>query len=424
MRRKWDKAKLSQSACLLEGLCIFLHRTDGNFAVIIHSYRDCANVFPRGMSGMYMTTPGRFFCTNLREADVMGGATLDRLEQCIRLVAEERRPEIIYVFGSCLSELIGDDIEGTVRALSRELPVPVIGVTSSGLDDITQKKIIDWHAELMYRACRPAAAAMPRSVNIIGFPPDRGHEITALLEQAGITVNVWLDGTAPLHEWQKLPAGALNVVPEKNLFPALLDHMERDLGTPVIEAPVPVGLHAAETFFTALAARLDLSDAMAPLVAERKQDALARVQPHLERFRGAHLGYNIGTDRNYHPHRVARDGMGEAGFFEELGFEVTLLIQGSPDPERKRLITEQLVRLGIRADFDIFMDNVAMTPALMKKHYDLVYCVDFMADMVRPTQTPMISIGTLLMGFDGFVHNVRMAHAAMEQDRRRTGGAP
>lgn len=421
MRGKWDSAKLSQSACLLEGLCIFLHRTDGDFAVIIHSYRDCANVFPRGMSGMYMTTPGRFFCTNLRESDVMGGATLQRLEECIRLVAEQCRPEIIYVFGSCLSELIGDDIEGTVRVVSEDLTVPVVGVTSSGLDDISQKRIIDWHADLMSRAPHPSETETPNSVNIIGFPADRSGEITSLLSDIGVAVNVWLDGTAPLQAWQKLPAGALNVVIEKDIFPTLLDRMQQEIGIPSLEATIPVGVGATETFLMKIAGYFGKADAAAGIIAAKKQEALGRVAEQASGFSGRNLGYNIGTDRNYHPYRVAMDGLGDVAFFQELGFDVTLLIQGSPDPVRQHMIKRHLERLGIKAKFDIFVDNVALTPALLKTHYDLVYCVDFMADMVLPTGTPMISIGSLRMGFDGFVHNVRMAHAAMEQDRREPG---
>lgn len=413
MRGKFDTAKLSQSACLLEGLCIYLHRTEGDFAVIIHSYRDCANVFPRGMTNMYLSTPGRFFCTNIRESDVMSGTTMDRLEKCIKVVAEEKEPEIIYVFASCVSELIGDDIRGCASRISEELSMPVVAVTSSGLDDTSQKRIVEWHAELMYMVCHDEVEKNNSAVNILGFPADDTGEIREILESVGITVNAWIDGSSPMSEWKKLPSAALNVVVEKELYAAVIDRMKKENGIESVEAPVPVGVLSTDVFLEKIAKWFGKSAELKKVVSERRESTKEKLKALSQKTAGLEMGFNIGTERNYKPYIVAMDGLGEVGFYKELCFNITLLIQGSPDGDRKLMISKLLQEMNIQATFDIFVDNVSITSALMKKKYALVYCVEFMSDMVRPTGTPMIGIGRLKMGYNGAITNYELVEKTL-----------
>ncbi len=413
MRRKYDHAKLSQSACLLEGLCICLMRTGGDFAVIIHSYPDCANVLPRGIPGQL---PGRFFCTNLRESDVMAGTTTDRLSECIKLVAEVENPVAIYVFGSCLSELIGDDIESVAAAAAGSLSTPVIAVTSSGLDDTSQKRVIDRHAELMYCAAQNKPDPQPLTVNLIGLAWDDG-EIEEILAGAGIGVNVHLNEKSPLSDWCRLPAGALNVVIDKDLYSNLMEKIKKEVGTPFMEVPIPTGVAGTDSFFMKIAGHFKRRSEMKAVIDENRKEAADALSAKAADWKGLKLAYNIGTERNYVPYITAKNGLCEVNSFRELGFDVTLLIQGSPEADRVLFISRLLDEMKITADFDIFVDNVSMTPALRKKAYDLVYCVGAMAEMVSPAKVPMIALGSLLTGYRGCLRNLALIENALA-DRR------
>lgn len=410
MRKAFDNAKLSQSACLLEGLCINLHRTRGNFCVIIHSYKDCANIFPRAVPGGLPSSNGRIFCTNISESDVMAGTTLDRLERCIRLVAEEKKPEAIYVFASCATMLIGDDIEGCAASVAADVSMPVVAVTASGFDDISQYRIIEWHAELMHLAGDKNAEIVPRSVNLLGYPEDATGEIARTLESAGIKVNAWvqgcINGSSPLSEWKKLRAGSLNVVMEKELYGNLLETMKNENGIDYIEAPVPVGYSGTEKFYKKIAAKLGMTDEMKKATDGARKKAKTALDKTSKKLKGRKMAYSIGTDRNYEPHRVAMDGLAEAPFFMDLGVEIVVLIQGSPDPNRQLHINRQLKEMNIQAGFDIFVDNASLRPTLEKTRYDFIYCIESMAEMVGPTRTPMIGFGRLAMGYEGLLRNL------------------
>ncbi|MFA6451077.1 MAG: nitrogenase component 1 [bacterium] len=404
MRKVFDNAKLAQHACLLEGLCICLARTGGDFAVIIHSYRDCANILPRGVPGY---SSDRFFCTNLRESDVMAGSTMERLSECVRLVAELENPAAIYVFGSCLSELIGDDIENGLAEAAEEISMPVIAVTSSGLDDISPKKVVDRHADLMYRAASAKAEPIPFSVNLIGFPPD-GGEIAGILAAAGIEVNAGLSEKSPMPEWLKLPRGSLNAVLDKSLFSIIIEKMKNEHGIPTLEVPLPIGVSGTDDFFMGIAAHFKKNREMKEAIRDKRKAAAAAVSSRAEEWNGMKIAYNIGTEREYNHHITAKSGLCEVGFFRELNFDVTLLIQGSPEPRRRFLVSRQLREMGIDAGFDIFVDNVSMASALRKAKFNLVYCVEAMAEIVRPTKVPLIGLGSMRTGYGGCLFNLEL----------------
>ncbi len=408
MQKITDKANLSQKACLLEGLCISLYRTGGNFAVIIHSYKDCANVFPRGMTGVQSKTvgAGRFFCTNVTETDVMAGTSLEKLERCIGTVLEVVNPEIVYVFGSCLSEIVGDDINQCAAGFSRTSSIPVIAVTSSGTNTISQSRVIDWHAALMYCACDESLPVDGSSINIIGFPEDTDNYISGIIEASGIRINAWLHETSSLSEWKKLPAGAVNIVPQKNLFPSILEKMANR--SEAIEAPVPIGMKNTDMFLTAIASAMGLEQKMPGIIAPARKNAEKAATELRRKCTGIRMGYNIGTNRNYVPASVALDGMSEVTAFSELGFDVTLLIQGSPDDRRRKLITGHLADLNINASIDIFVDNVSILPVLKKHGFGFIYCIESLSEIVRPSGTPMIGLGRLKMGYGGCIENIRL----------------
>jgi nitrogenase molybdenum-iron protein alpha/beta subunit len=221
-----------------------------------------------------------------------------------------------------------------------------------------------------------------------------------------------------MEDWQRLPVGALNVVIDKELFTSLTSSMQSELGVPFIEIPLPEGVSGTDAFFLKIASHFKKKEAMKevlqdPELAGDRKKAMAAVAKFSAKWKGMKLAYNIGTDRNYYHLISAKDGLCEVNFFRELGFDVTLLVQGNPEPKRILMIRKQLKEMKIEADIDIFVDNVSMTPALRKKDYGLVYCVGAMAEMVRPTKIPMIALADLNLGYDGCLYNLFLIEKAL-----------
>ena len=73
----------------------------------------------------------RGFTTDLGELDIIHGGER-KLYQAIRTAAERFRPPAIFVYQTCVTALIGDDIETVCKEAAKRLGLPVIPVIAPG----------------------------------------------------------------------------------------------------------------------------------------------------------------------------------------------------------------------------------------------------------------------------------------------------
>jgi light-independent protochlorophyllide reductase subunit B len=177
----------------------------------------------------------------------------------------------MLVGASCTAELIQDDPGGLAQAL--DLPIPVVPLELPAY----QRKENFGASETFYRVVRacagkraPAATATKPSCNILG-PTALGFrhrdditEITRLLEDLGIGINVVAPWNATPADLARLPDAGFNIVlfPEVALTAATW--LERQYGQPFVNIP-PIGVGATRDFITAVAglAKIDPAEFLA-----------------------------------------------------------------------------------------------------------------------------------------------------------------
>jgi light-independent protochlorophyllide reductase subunit B len=170
-------------------------------------------------------------------------------------------PDVMLVGASCTAELIQDDPGGLARALN--LPVPTIA-----LELPSYQKKENWGAsETFYQLVRTLATApgQPKdktarpSCNILGATAlgfrhrDDVIEITRLLDQLGIDVNVAAPMGATAADIRRLPDADFNVV----LYPEIADSaarwLEKQYGQKAVRT-IPMGFQATCDFIQEVAA--------------------------------------------------------------------------------------------------------------------------------------------------------------------------
>ena len=80
------------------------------------------------MTGDYESNLGlytQFVGTDLSESDTVFGAT-NKLREIVRRTYELYKPDGIVITTSCVTGIIGEDVESIADELSSELPVPVL----------------------------------------------------------------------------------------------------------------------------------------------------------------------------------------------------------------------------------------------------------------------------------------------------------
>jgi light-independent protochlorophyllide reductase subunit B len=272
------------------------------------------------------------------QARDLGADTANLFKTAARAAYDRFRPEAMIVGASCTAELIQDDPGGMAETMG--LPCPVIALELPSY----QRKENFGADETFYQITRALAAPMEKtahvSANLIG-PTALGFrhrdditEVTALLEEMGIAVNVCAPYGARPSDIARLGAAHLNVLMYPETGEAACRWMARELGVPHTTT-VPIGVHATRDFVAEVA-------------------ALAGVAPRLDESRLRQPWYAASVDSTYLTGKrvfLFGDGTHVAAAAriarDEMGFEVAGL--GCYNREMARPIRALAKSFGVEA---------------------------------------------------------------------------
>ncbi|MDJ0628122.1 MAG: ferredoxin:protochlorophyllide reductase (ATP-dependent) subunit B [Rhodobacter sp.] len=185
------------------------------------------------------------------QARDLGADTADLFKQACRDAYDRFRPQAVIVGASCTAELIQDDPGGLAETMG--LPVPVIPLELPSY----QRKENFGADETFFQIVRHLAKPMDRtpkvSANLLG-PTALGFrhrddivEITRLLEELGIAVNVIAPMTASPADIARIGAAHFNVLMYPETGEAAARWCEKHLGQPYTKT-VPIGVGATRDF--------------------------------------------------------------------------------------------------------------------------------------------------------------------------------
>jgi nitrogenase molybdenum-iron protein alpha chain len=217
-------------------------------------------------------------CSNLGEQDMVFGG-VERLAAAIREAHVRHAPRVIFVATSCATGIIGDDVDGTARALEAELGIPVVTLHcegfkskhwSSGWDVIEHgilRKLVD----------RAPPVKDPDLVNVIHLGgPD---VFTPLLAPLGLRVNLVMGGNT-LERLAELSSASATVT-MCFVLSYLATGLEQEHGVPEIKAPLPYGLDATDEWLRDIARVTGREDRVEAVIAAER----ARIAPELASLR-------------------------------------------------------------------------------------------------------------------------------------------
>ncbi|MCS7008312.1 MAG: hypothetical protein NZL93_00050, partial [Chthoniobacterales bacterium] len=123
---------VSQRACVFCGSRVVLYPI-ADALHVVHGPIGCA-AYTWDIRGAQSSGPQlhrNSFSTDLQERDVIfGGET--KLAQALRAWIAAMEPKAAFVYATCISGLIGDDVGAVCKAVAAEMGIPVIPVESPG----------------------------------------------------------------------------------------------------------------------------------------------------------------------------------------------------------------------------------------------------------------------------------------------------
>ncbi|MHB8844086.1 MAG: nitrogenase iron-molybdenum cofactor biosynthesis protein NifE [Nitrospirota bacterium] len=238
-----DKHKVCRSrggeSCAFDGAMIVLQPI-ADAAHIVHGpIACCGNSWEgRGTLSSQGDLHRRGFTTDLGEIDIVYGAE-KKLHDAIVRTHQAVQPKAIFVHATCVSGLIGEDIEAVCRTAESELGIRVIAVNAPGFtgpknlgNRIAGEVLLD-----QVIGTGEPAVTTHRDINLIGEYNIAGDLwlVEPLLERAGIRVLSRITGNATFEEITHAHRAKLNVVVCGRALINVSSGMERKYGIPFVE---------------------------------------------------------------------------------------------------------------------------------------------------------------------------------------------
>ncbi len=279
---------VSQRACVFCGARVVLNPvTDA--AHLVHGPIGCATYTwdIRGSlssgSEMYRNS----FSTDMKERDVVFGGE-KKLAACIDEIVGKYHPPAIFVYSTCVSGMIGDDIIAVCKAASGRHATDIIPVESSGF--LSGSKVVGYRAAAiaLMQLIKPKEGTTikkTRKLNFLGEYNLGGEKwvVERYLREIGIEINVAFTGDSTVAALKQAPGACLNLVQCTGSMHWVAMSLEQEFGTPYLDVNFFGADNTAESLrkiaqFYGNAEMIRRTE----VLIEREQ---ARIQPVLRNYR-------------------------------------------------------------------------------------------------------------------------------------------
>ncbi|MBN1649168.1 MAG: nitrogenase iron-molybdenum cofactor biosynthesis protein NifE [Spirochaetales bacterium] len=228
---------VSQRACVFCGSRVVLYPI-ADALHLVHGPIGCAS-YTWDIRGSLSSGPELHrlsFSTDLREKDIIYGGE-KKLVAALDELIPRYRPEAAFVYATCITGIIGDDVDAVCRHASARHAIPVIAVHSEGFRGTKKDG---------YKAACEALAGIvgtdnsgevsAASINILGEFNLAGESwiIEEYYRSMGIEVVSIMTGDGRISRIRKAHRAALNVVQCSGSLTTLAEYMKKEYGIPYI----------------------------------------------------------------------------------------------------------------------------------------------------------------------------------------------
>ncbi|KIH77330.1 nitrogenase molybdenum-cofactor synthesis protein NifE [Geoalkalibacter ferrihydriticus] len=257
---------------------------------------------PTSYSGRDFTQMG--FTTDISTNDVVFGGE-DKLRDAIAYIMQHYAPEAILVYATCVTALIGDDIDAVCRQAQNTYGIPMVPVHAPGF--VGSKNLgsrLGGEAVLASLVgTREPEKTTPFDINLIGEYNVTGDmwQYTPLLEELGIRVLATLSGDGRIADIRTAHRARLNVIVCAKSLISLTRKMQEQYGIPFISLSF-YGKRDTSNGLLALAEALgdkDLCERTRILVTREEAWLDEKLAPYRRLFQGKKAILNTGGNKSW-----------------------------------------------------------------------------------------------------------------------------
>ncbi|CDM70237.1 Nitrogenase iron-molybdenum cofactor biosynthesis protein NifE [Clostridium bornimense] len=227
---------VSQRACVYCGARVVLNPITDAYH-IVHGPIGCASYTwdIRGSLSSGEEIYRNSFSTDLREEDVIFGGE-KKLGRAIEGVIKNHNPKGIFVYGTCIVGVIGDEVQAICKAYEEKYNIPIIPVMAPGFSGNKSKgyklacnALMNLFNREQYSKCN--------GINILGDFNLSGEMwiIENYLKEIGVEVISKITGDADIESLKKASSARFNIVQCAGSMVYLAKMMEEDFNIPYMK---------------------------------------------------------------------------------------------------------------------------------------------------------------------------------------------
>ncbi|WP_414572966.1 nitrogenase iron-molybdenum cofactor biosynthesis protein NifE [Nostoc sp. CCY 9925] len=244
------------------------------------------------------------FSSDIDENDIIfGGAK--KLYKGILELQRRYKPAAVFVYSTCITALIGDDIEGVCKDATEKTGIPTIPVHCPGFignQNLGNRVAGEAMLEHVIGTAQPDITT-PYDINLIGEYNIAGAiwNVLPLLEKLGIRVLAKITGDAVYKEVCYAHHAKLNVILSSKALINMAKRMEKQYGIPYIEESI-YGVEQINECLRNIAAKLghsDLQERTEKLIAEETAALEEKLALYMNRLQGKHVILSTGSFKSW-----------------------------------------------------------------------------------------------------------------------------
>lgn len=272
------------------------------------------------------------FTSDVDENDIIfGGAK--KLYKGILELERRYKPAAVFVYSTCITALIGDDIEGVCRDATEQTGIPIIPVIAPGfVGNESQGNRVAGEALLSHVIGKAEPEfTTPYDINLIGEYNIAGAmwNVLPLLEKLGIRILSKITGDARYKEICYAHRAKLNVLICSKALRGMAKKMEKRFSIPYIEESF-YGVEDMNLCLRNIAAKLgdaDLQERTEKLIAEETTAIYEKLAPYRAQLQGKRVLIYTGDLKSWSMISAAKN----------MGMEVIAISIASTDEDKARI---------------------------------------------------------------------------------------
>ncbi|MEW5962164.1 MAG: nitrogenase iron-molybdenum cofactor biosynthesis protein NifE [Pseudomonadota bacterium] len=280
------------------------------------------------------------FTTDLTELDIVMGLGEKKLLKAISEIAQRYAPPAIFVYSTCVTALIGDDIEAVCKHAAETFGLPVIPVNAPGFvgsknlgNKLAGEALLD-HVI----GTREPDDVGPTDINVLGEFNLSGEfwMVKPLFERLGIRIRASVPGDARYVDVAGAHTARVNMMVCSTALINLARKMQERWDIPFFEgsfygiSDMSDALRQTARLLVARGAQDDLVERTEALIADEEARAWSALEPYRQRLAGKRVLLNTGGVKSW----------SVVSALMEIGMEIVGTSVKKSTPEDKQRIKE------------------------------------------------------------------------------------